>query len=170
MSELDEFLQELDEDVEGMQSTILFLQQELRASRERTEVLEAEVGSLRLRGAAGRNAALTNGSTAEDYDSEPALIIKVSQRERIYDDEDSQDSTNPTSEKDKSYNVNGMDESKSGRTNCESGFEKKRNYESDWSECSTAARSKKQRRASVLSLDYNEDEDPLTAPNGDANC
>ncbi|XP_041982177.1 pre-mRNA-splicing regulator female-lethal(2)D isoform X2 [Aricia agestis] len=31
-SELDEFLQELDEDVEGMQSTVLFLQQELRAS------------------------------------------------------------------------------------------------------------------------------------------
>ncbi|KAI5638416.1 WTAP/Mum2p family domain-containing protein [Phthorimaea operculella] len=31
-SELDEFLQELDEDVEGMQSTVLFLQQELRAA------------------------------------------------------------------------------------------------------------------------------------------
>ncbi|KAL4711472.1 hypothetical protein ACJJTC_000488 [Scirpophaga incertulas] len=31
-SELDEILQELDEDVEGMQSTVLFLQQELRAS------------------------------------------------------------------------------------------------------------------------------------------
>lgn len=155
-----------------MQSTILFLQQELRASRERTELLETEVGSLRLRGATSRGAGLTNGSTVEDYDSEPALIIKLSQRERICDDEDSRDSTNPASEKDKSYNVNGMDESKSGRTNCESGFEKKRNYESDWSECTTvqAARSKKQRRASVLSLDYNEDEDPLTAPNGDAAC
>ncbi|XP_028169814.1 pre-mRNA-splicing regulator female-lethal(2)D [Ostrinia furnacalis] len=31
-SELDEILQELDEDVEGMQSTVLFLQQELRAT------------------------------------------------------------------------------------------------------------------------------------------
>lgn len=32
LSELDEILQELDEDVEGMQSTVLFLQQELRAT------------------------------------------------------------------------------------------------------------------------------------------
>ncbi|XP_046405463.1 pre-mRNA-splicing regulator WTAP [Ischnura elegans] len=33
-SELDEFLQDLDEDVEGMQSTIYYLQQELRKSKE----------------------------------------------------------------------------------------------------------------------------------------
>uniref|UniRef100_A0A1A9WIU9 Pre-mRNA-splicing regulator female-lethal(2)D n=1 Tax=Glossina brevipalpis TaxID=37001 RepID=A0A1A9WIU9_9MUSC len=41
-SELDDFLQELDEDVEGMQSTILFLQQELKTTRERIQVLEKE--------------------------------------------------------------------------------------------------------------------------------
>lgn len=41
-SELDDFLQELDEDVEGMQSTILFLQQELKTTRDRIQFLEKE--------------------------------------------------------------------------------------------------------------------------------
>lgn len=41
-SELDDFLQELDEDVEGMQSTILFLQQELKAAKETITNLERE--------------------------------------------------------------------------------------------------------------------------------
>ncbi|XP_032590055.1 pre-mRNA-splicing regulator female-lethal(2)D isoform X2 [Drosophila grimshawi] len=41
-SELDDFLQELDEDVEGMQSTILFLQQELKTTRDRIQTLEKE--------------------------------------------------------------------------------------------------------------------------------
>ncbi|KAM7344940.1 pre-mRNA-splicing regulator female-lethal(2)D isoform 1-T2 [Cochliomyia hominivorax] len=41
-SELDDFLQELDEDVEGMQSTILFLQQELKTTRDRIQLLEKE--------------------------------------------------------------------------------------------------------------------------------
>lgn len=40
--ELDDFLQELDEDVEGMQSTILFLQQELKTTRDRIQILEKE--------------------------------------------------------------------------------------------------------------------------------
>ncbi|XP_055319002.1 pre-mRNA-splicing regulator female-lethal(2)D [Sitodiplosis mosellana] len=41
-SELDDFLQELDEDVEGMQSTILFLQQELKLAKETITNLERE--------------------------------------------------------------------------------------------------------------------------------
>lgn len=41
-SELDDFIQELDEDVEGMQSTILFLQQELKAAKDRIQQLEKE--------------------------------------------------------------------------------------------------------------------------------
>ncbi|XP_043280562.1 pre-mRNA-splicing regulator WTAP-like [Venturia canescens] len=41
-SELDEFLQDLDEDVEGMQSTIYFLQQELRKARESVGLLQQE--------------------------------------------------------------------------------------------------------------------------------
>ncbi|XP_037955062.1 pre-mRNA-splicing regulator female-lethal(2)D-like [Teleopsis dalmanni] len=41
-SELDDFLQELEDDVEGMQSTILFLQQELKIAKERIDDLEKE--------------------------------------------------------------------------------------------------------------------------------
>ncbi|XP_050348108.1 pre-mRNA-splicing regulator female-lethal(2)D [Nymphalis io] len=86
-SELDEFLQELDEDVEGMQSTVLFLQQELRATH-----------------------ATVNGNRP----STPA---------------------------------------------------DKRTYSG--SDCSDPPVGKR-RRASVLSLDYNEDEEPLTVTNGEA--
>ncbi|XP_034244740.1 pre-mRNA-splicing regulator WTAP [Thrips palmi] len=42
-SELDEFLQELDEDVEGMQSTVYYLQQELRKSGETISSLEKQL-------------------------------------------------------------------------------------------------------------------------------
>ncbi|XP_055852785.1 pre-mRNA-splicing regulator female-lethal(2)D isoform X2 [Episyrphus balteatus] len=55
-SELDDFLQELDEDVEGMQSTILFLQQELKTTRDRIQFLEKE------------NYQLKNGITDETTD------------------------------------------------------------------------------------------------------
>uniref|UniRef100_A0A2H1VA12 SFRICE_005158 n=1 Tax=Spodoptera frugiperda TaxID=7108 RepID=A0A2H1VA12_SPOFR len=89
-SELDEFLQELDEDVEGMQSTVLFLQQELRASH-----------------------ATVNGTRTASRAASP----------------------------------------------------EKRTYSG--SDCSDTPPGKR-RRASVLSLDYNEDEEPLTVPNGDA--
>lgn len=57
-SELDEFLQDLDEDVEGMQSTIYFLQQELRKARESVTLLQQENTS--LKSAIGENN-LTNG-------------------------------------------------------------------------------------------------------------
>ncbi|XP_020283851.1 pre-mRNA-splicing regulator female-lethal(2)D-like isoform X2 [Pseudomyrmex gracilis] len=46
-SELDEFLQDLDEDVEGMQSTIYFLQQELRKARESVTLLQQENATLK---------------------------------------------------------------------------------------------------------------------------
>lgn len=46
--ELDDFLQELDEDVEGMQSTIFFLQQELKIAKENISVMERENLNLRL--------------------------------------------------------------------------------------------------------------------------
>ncbi|XP_004931734.1 pre-mRNA-splicing regulator female-lethal(2)D [Bombyx mandarina] len=85
-SELDEFLQELDEDVEGMQSTVFFLQQELRASH-----------------------ATVNGNRPSPAD--------------------------------------------------------KRTYSG--SECSDTPVGKR-RRGSVLSLEYNEEEEPLTVANGDA--
>ena len=41
-AELDEFLLELDEDVEGMQSTIYFLQQQLRQTREQLAAVQKE--------------------------------------------------------------------------------------------------------------------------------
>merc|ERR1719233_520759 len=42
--EMDEFMGELDEDVEGMQSTIYYLQQQLREARETIAKLETQVG------------------------------------------------------------------------------------------------------------------------------
>nr|SVE74509.1 EOG090X0FYD [Daphnia barbata] len=49
-SELDEFLLELDEDVEGMQSTIYFLQQQLRQARDQLSVIQKENELLRNSG------------------------------------------------------------------------------------------------------------------------
>ncbi|XP_039148661.1 pre-mRNA-splicing regulator female-lethal(2)D isoform X2 [Drosophila simulans] len=64
-SELDDFLQELDEDVEGMQSTILFLQQELKTTRDRIQALEKENAQLKqaIKDEVVAPAAATNGST-----------------------------------------------------------------------------------------------------------
>lgn len=45
-SELDEFLQDLDEDVEGMQSTIYYLQQELRKAKDLIANYEQEKKSI----------------------------------------------------------------------------------------------------------------------------
>merc|ERR1719420_26027 len=42
--EMDEFMAELDEDVEGMQSTIYYLQQQLREARETIAKLETQLG------------------------------------------------------------------------------------------------------------------------------
>jgi len=42
--EMDEFMAELDEDVEGMQSTIYYLQQQLREARETIAKLESQLG------------------------------------------------------------------------------------------------------------------------------
>lgn len=47
ISELDELLQDLDEDVEGMQSTIYYLQQELKKAKEAATTLEQENSYLR---------------------------------------------------------------------------------------------------------------------------
>lgn len=63
-SELDDFLQELDEDVEGMQSTILFLQQELKAAKETITNLERE------------NYLLKNGNGASSSNNGEYLISK----------------------------------------------------------------------------------------------
>lgn len=58
ITELDEFLQDLDEDVEGMQSTIYFLQQELRKARESVTLLQQENAGLKANSSENN---LTNG-------------------------------------------------------------------------------------------------------------
>lgn len=59
--ELDEFLQDLDEDVEGMQSTIYFLQQELKKARESVTLLQQENTSLKSASTDNNLINLTNG-------------------------------------------------------------------------------------------------------------
>lgn len=70
-SELDDFLQELDEDVEGMQSTILFLQQELKTTRDRIQFLEKE------------NYQLKNGITDESTDPAAASSLPSAQQQHL---------------------------------------------------------------------------------------
>jgi hypothetical protein len=62
--ELDEFLLELDEDVEGMQSTIYFLQQQLRQTRDQLATVQKENELLRSIGSSHSQhpAAVTSGS------------------------------------------------------------------------------------------------------------
>lgn len=64
---MDDFLQELDEDVEGMQSTILFLQQELKTSKDTIQVLEREMNRLKS-GGAGRHSIADDNNDDEDVD------------------------------------------------------------------------------------------------------
>lgn len=66
--ELDDFLQEMDEDVEGMQSTIVFLQQELKHAKEEKELLEKEVTHLR---------AYVNGSGSSTGESAQRLEMET---------------------------------------------------------------------------------------------
>lgn len=66
--ELDDFLQEMDEDVEGMQSTIVFLQQELKHTKDEKETLEKEVLQLRsyVNGCGTTNNGGEDGTVAAD--------------------------------------------------------------------------------------------------------
>ncbi|XP_065366826.1 pre-mRNA-splicing regulator female-lethal(2)D [Calliphora vicina] len=68
-SELDDFLQELDEDVEGMQSTILFLQQELKTTRDRIQILEKENFQMKT----GLNTNATEGEDVVMKEEQPIL-------------------------------------------------------------------------------------------------
>ncbi|XP_046673862.1 pre-mRNA-splicing regulator female-lethal(2)D isoform X1 [Homalodisca vitripennis] len=66
-SELDEFLQDLDEDVEGMQSTIYYLQQELRKAKDTLAAYEQE----RKAGTANGKSACNGDSGSETHASPP---------------------------------------------------------------------------------------------------
>lgn len=69
--ELDEFLQDLDEDVEGMQSTIYYLQQELRKAKETIASYEQEKkSSVVENGEASNGVPTCNGDSSE-------VVVKV---------------------------------------------------------------------------------------------
>ncbi|XP_058456462.1 pre-mRNA-splicing regulator female-lethal(2)D [Malaya genurostris] len=68
--ELDDFLQEMDEDVEGMQSTIVFLQQELKSTKEEKELLEKEV--VQLRTYVNGGGSVEDGSSQMEMDADPS--------------------------------------------------------------------------------------------------
>ncbi|CAH0564806.1 unnamed protein product [Brassicogethes aeneus] len=63
-NELDSFLADLDEDVEGMQSTILFLQQELKKAKDLAAVLQKE--NCALKATTNGNMNRANGDAASD--------------------------------------------------------------------------------------------------------
>ncbi|XP_075231552.1 pre-mRNA-splicing regulator female-lethal(2)D isoform X2 [Lycorma delicatula] len=85
-SELDEFLQDLDEDVEGMQSTIYYLQQELRKSKETAVNLEQELNNLRTSGSESNVDGMrvcgssVNGVNDNSFSVPCELIIKQEER------------------------------------------------------------------------------------------
>lgn len=80
-AELDEFLQDLDEDVEGMQSTIYYLQQELRKAKESIASYEQEKKCNVVESGGGT----TNGvpTCNGDSSSNDSSIDKVSDSEKI---------------------------------------------------------------------------------------
>lgn len=141
-TELDEFLQDLDEDVEGMQSTIYYLQQELRKSNELVVALQTENGQLRSVRVNGTNhpgeSACNDRRTESPSDSDQEVVRGgVSEQEA---------------------NGAGKRAANSGQT---------QGYDSDSSTQERRTRIKKVRRSSVLSLDYNDDDALVISTNGD---
>ncbi|XP_063707940.1 pre-mRNA-splicing regulator female-lethal(2)D [Culicoides brevitarsis] len=87
-SEMDDFLQEIDEDVEGMQSTILFLQQELKAVRADNDRLKAtyepehenDTGNATttpLNGGNGETTALANNDNELTKPGSEQIVTKI---------------------------------------------------------------------------------------------
>lgn len=76
--ELDSYLTDLDEDVEGMQSTILFLQQELRKAKDTVAVLQKENGTLKLQnGRANGDSVCEQERTDSDSECERTRVKRV---------------------------------------------------------------------------------------------
>ncbi|XP_044758730.1 pre-mRNA-splicing regulator female-lethal(2)D [Coccinella septempunctata] len=69
-NELDSFLADLDEDVEGMQSTILILQQELRKSKETVQILQKENSTLKSANCRANGDSVNNCEQERTTDSE----------------------------------------------------------------------------------------------------
>lgn len=76
--ELDSFLADLDEDVEGMQSTILFLQQELLKTNETVTLLQKENSTLKLQnGRANGDSVCEQERTDSESEFERTRIKRV---------------------------------------------------------------------------------------------
>ena len=69
--EMDDFVQELDEDVEGMQSTIYFLQQQLKEAKETIAQLEAKLSEMGGKTGNGDD----DGEASESEAKKPKLEI-----------------------------------------------------------------------------------------------
>ncbi|CAG9812448.1 unnamed protein product [Phaedon cochleariae] len=79
-NELDSFLADLDEDVEGMQSTILFLQQELKKAKDSVQLLQKENGALKVTNgrANGESGSVGQGRTdSESSEVERTRVKRV---------------------------------------------------------------------------------------------
>lgn len=199
--ELDEFVQELDEDVEGMQSTIYYLQQELRKSNDSVTTLQLENAQLRsvrvngttahshpnLSGVGGASVATPTASangrgdadrdsvcdaasrrTDSTSDSEPELIIKVSEQEVCDEGAGPSEEATPRAA---APSPPGVAEGPAPANNGTA----KRGYRDDSDSSNqdivpphrTNRTAKKVRRSSVLSLDYNDDDALVISTNGD---
>lgn len=75
--ELDSFLADLDEDVEGMQSTILFLQQELRKAKDAATILQRENNNLKVQNGRANGDSVCEQRTDSDSDNERTRIKRV---------------------------------------------------------------------------------------------
>ncbi|KAK4874134.1 hypothetical protein RN001_013494 [Aquatica leii] len=76
--ELDSFLADLDEDVEGMQSTILFLQQELRKAKDTVAALQKENSTLKLQnGRANGDSVCEQERTDSESECERTRVKRV---------------------------------------------------------------------------------------------
>lgn len=75
--ELDSFLADLDEDVEGMQSTILFLQQELRKAKDTISVLQKENGMLKMQNGRANGDSVCEQRTDSDSDNERTRVKRI---------------------------------------------------------------------------------------------
>lgn len=75
--ELDSFLADLDEDVEGMQSTILFLQQELRKANATASILQKENNNLKVQNGRANGDSVCEQRTDSDSDNERTRIKRV---------------------------------------------------------------------------------------------
>lgn len=151
----------MDEDVEGMQSTILYLQQELRKSNDLVVALQTENGQLRnvrVNGTTG------HGENNSVCNNDQSINIRTQNSE---DSPQSFDNNSKVTSSDKSTNnlCNDNNDTDNGNSN-----QVKRQFDSDNGREELRTRTnKKVRRSSVLSIDYNDDDALVISTNGDAN-